>query len=182
MNFEGVGVAKNEDEGIRWYRKAAQRGYPSAQSQLGFIYKNSAPPKRNMKEAAKWLTEAAKQGDAHAQANLALMYESGEGVKRNDAEAFKWFEKASLQHHLAAQKKLAAYYEAGRGTPRDLVKSYMWYGISGVWANQGEEVSEDDPRMKLMKSMTEAEIEEGERLAADWWMDHFREQPATETP
>src|SRR5207253_7404177 len=45
-------------------RKAAERGYPVAQSSLGFTYLTGEGVGKDFAEAAKWFRKAADQGDA----------------------------------------------------------------------------------------------------------------------
>ena len=42
MYGDGLGVAKDEAEAVKWYRKAADQGYATAQFNLGVIYANLA--------------------------------------------------------------------------------------------------------------------------------------------
>jgi TPR repeat protein len=38
MYADGVGVARNDAEAVRWLRLAAEQGHPLAQATLGFAY------------------------------------------------------------------------------------------------------------------------------------------------
>ena len=81
----GIGMKKNVDVAIEWYRKAAEKG-------------NSAALKR--------LRRSAKQGNEVAQYNLALMYDYGDGVKQSDVEALKWYKKSAKQKYGFAETAL----------------------------------------------------------------------------
>lgn len=58
----GLGISKNTNEAIRWYKLAADQGLASAQNNLGQIYKNSASTDQDYSKAFKWLLLAAKGG------------------------------------------------------------------------------------------------------------------------
>ena len=45
----------NYQEAIKWYTKAAENGYPDAQSELGFMYLNGEGTPVNKTESVKWL-------------------------------------------------------------------------------------------------------------------------------
>ena len=61
---------KNVAIGIEWYRKAADRGFASAQYNLGSIFARGADVPKDLAEAGKWFTKAAQQGHAKAQLDL----------------------------------------------------------------------------------------------------------------
>src|ERR1035437_575363 len=50
----GLGVAKDEVEAAKWYRKAAQQGQAQAQYSLGVCYDNGLGLAEDEVEAAKW--------------------------------------------------------------------------------------------------------------------------------
>ena len=66
----GTGIEKNDEEAVRWYRKAAEQGFAPAQSKLGFSYMRGTGVEKNEEEAVRWFRKAAKQGDRTAQFNL----------------------------------------------------------------------------------------------------------------
>ena len=40
MYAVGEGVSQNDAEAVKWYRKAAENGFPAAQNDLGWMYQN----------------------------------------------------------------------------------------------------------------------------------------------
>lgn len=70
---DGLVVAKNDVEAVRWYRLAAQQGYAGAQTNLGVMYANGTGVEQNIDEAIRWLQRAAAQGDKIAAENLATL-------------------------------------------------------------------------------------------------------------
>jgi hypothetical protein len=67
----GFGVAKDENEAVNWYRKAAEQGYFKAQEELGYDYDNGMGVAKDEVESYKWSSLAASQDDNFAKTNLA---------------------------------------------------------------------------------------------------------------
>jgi TPR repeat protein len=106
MYANGFGVAKDESEAVKWYRKAAEQGIAQAQFNLGKCYDNGDGVEKDAREAIKWHRKAAEQGYAAAQCNLGLMYDNGRGVKQDESEAVKWYRKAAAQGDEDAKEAL----------------------------------------------------------------------------
>src|SRR5438132_13344797 len=102
--FSGtLGVAKDEAEAVKWFRKAAEQNVADAQFSLGVCYANGRGVTKDDAEAVKWFRKAAEQNFAGAQYNLGVRYANGRGVAKDDAEAVKWFRKAAGQGDDRAQ-------------------------------------------------------------------------------
>src|SRR6266853_1450322 len=90
--FSGtLGVAKDEAEAVKWFRKAAEQNVADAQFSLGVCYANGRGVTKDDAEAVKWFRKAAEQNFADAQYNLGVCYDSGEGVAKDEVEAYKWW-------------------------------------------------------------------------------------------
>jgi TPR repeat protein len=90
--FSGtLGVAKDETEAVKWYRKAAEQNVADAQYNLGVCYAIGQGVTEDDAEAVKWFRKAAEQNYADAQYNLGVCYDSGEGVAKDEIEAYKWW-------------------------------------------------------------------------------------------
>ena len=90
--FSGtLGVAKDETEAVKWFRKAAEQNDARAQAALGVRYAKGQGVAKNKAEAVKWYRKAAEQNVADAQYNLGVCYDSGEGVAKDEIEAYKWW-------------------------------------------------------------------------------------------
>jgi TPR repeat protein len=90
--FSGtLGVAKDEAEAVKWFRKAAEQNVADAQYNLGVCYANGQGVTEDAAEAVKWFRKAAEQNLADAQYNLGVCYDSGEGVAKDEVEAYKWW-------------------------------------------------------------------------------------------
>ena len=77
-----------------WYRRAAERGHPDAQYNLGFMCLLGEGVEASPSEGLHWLKRSADQGDESAIRLLADLYRLGSyGVSANDAEARLWQER-----------------------------------------------------------------------------------------
>ena len=61
------GVAQDNVEAVKWYRKAAEQGHVEAQLILGRMYFNGDGVPEDAVETVKWVRKAAEQGYAKAQ-------------------------------------------------------------------------------------------------------------------
>ena len=95
--------AQDYHEAVRWYRKAAEQGDASAQTNLGFMYAEGHGVAQNYAEAVRWYRKAAEQGSAIAQTNLGIMYRKGRGVAQDYVQAHKWLNIASALGHKYAK-------------------------------------------------------------------------------
>src|SRR5207249_2815693 len=87
---EGEGVAKDQVEAVKWFRKAAEQNYAKGQFNLGACYEHGEGVAKDPVEAVKWVRKAAEQNHATAQDNLGVCYVNGEGVAEDLVEAYKW--------------------------------------------------------------------------------------------
>lgn len=142
---KGKEALENKDyaEAIKWYHKAAERGYAIAQTNVGFMYYSGQGVSCNYAEALKWYLKAAEQGHAIAQTNVGCMYYNGEGVNCDYAEALSWFHKAADQGLATAQFNLGLMYYHGQGVSPNYTEALKWYrkaaeqGDAGAYAMLG---------------------------------------------
>ena len=163
--FSGtLGVAKDEAEAVKWFRKAAEQNVADAQFSLGVCYANGRGVAEDDAESVKWFRKAAEQNDARAQAALGVRYAKGQGVAKNKAEAVKWYRKAAEQNVADAQYNLGVCYDSGEGVAKDEVEAYKWWLLA---AGQGN----DDAKYNMTiveNKMSREQIAEGQRLARDF--------------
>jgi TPR repeat protein len=123
----GDGVAKDDEQAMTWFRKAADQDNPVAERYMAEMYfKGRGVPADNM-EAAKWLRMSAEQDDAQSQYNLAVLYTQGMGVPRNFKLAADWMQKSADQNLAAGELGLGVLYENGQGVPQDAIEAAKWY-------------------------------------------------------
>lgn len=123
----GNGVAKDEAEAVRWFRRAAEQGDAAAEDWLGKMYLSGRGVAANPSEGAYWIRKAVEQGDAHAEFDLAVMYAQGRGVAKDENEAAKWMQKAADQGLARAQFELGVMYARGRGVSQNESAAAAWY-------------------------------------------------------
>jgi uncharacterized protein len=126
FTFGNLGVAKNQVEAVKWYRKAAEQNHADAQYNLSVSYSKGAGVAKNKIEAVKWCRKAAEQNLAMAQAVLGSDYFFGEGVTKDEVEAVKWFRRAAEQNHAEAQYNLGTSYYKGDGVAKNRAEAVKW--------------------------------------------------------
>ena len=119
----GIGVAKNAENAIAWYKKAAEQGDAEAQCALGEFYYQAFGVEKNEKEARRWYEAAATQGNATAQYMTGRLYAE---LSYNVA-AVKWYTKAAEQNCPEAQCELGKCYETGDGVGKNEAKAVELY-------------------------------------------------------
>ena len=128
----GRGASQDYGEAVRWYRKAANRGFAGAQNNLAAMYELGLGIAKNEAEAAHWYRAAAKQGDPRAQHSLGLMYRDGRGVSRHPVDAARWIRRSAEQGHDAAIADLARLYWEGLGLKRSASHAYLWWKVAAL--------------------------------------------------
>lgn len=117
------------------------------------------------KTALKESQEAADNGDAEAQFLLGLLYGNDhDPIPQDDTEAARWLRLAATQGHTRAQRILVTMYAEGTGLPQDYVEAYRWAKL----ANHPNFNNIDDLQNRITKSMTPAQVAEGEKLLREW--------------
>ena len=81
MNKEEFEALEKEEFGA--FKKAAEKGCPKAQCELGYYYHHGEGVEKDPDKGAKWYKEAAEQGHLNAMFNLGLCCARGEGVKKD---------------------------------------------------------------------------------------------------
>ena len=152
----GFGIAKNDVQAVKWWRKAAEQGDATAQFDLGHCYVAGDGVTKDTVEAIKWWRKAAEQGNVKAQFLLGVFCRAGEGAPRNYEEAAKWHQKAADQGLAEAQLELGKLYASGLGVPQNYQKAVELFrmaaeqgnvdaqGFLGFYYDLGQGVSKDE--------------------------------------
>ena len=156
----------------KWYLKAAEQGFPPAQSALGIAYLEGRGVPKDYGEAMRWSRKAADNGDVFAQYNLGRLYWAGSGVDKNESEAVKWYRKAAERGLIASQVQLGLAYFYGRGVAKDYQESARWLGRTAAW---GEPQSQYYLGMMLASGLG---VSRDEKLAVAWWQKAARQGDA----
>ncbi len=116
-------------------------------------------------------TLAGEQGDAWTQFILGEMYYQGYKVAQDYDTALKWYTRAAEQilgsidiGTAYAQTKLGRMHYHGLGVPKDCVRAYMWFDLAASFGDHKASKERDF----IAKEMTQAEIEDAQKLAWDW--------------
>ena len=117
----GEGVAKDQVEAVKWYRKAAEQNYAMAQNSLGVCDEQGEGVQKDPVEAVKWYRKAAEQNDVDAQYNLGMCYERADAGTEDWAEVYKWLSLAARQRHEGA-KKFMIVLESKLMTPEQIAQ------------------------------------------------------------
>ena len=91
MFKNGLGVEKNPETAIEYFRTAAEKGYPAANYEMGLFYKDEL----EYVEAFNCFKKAAEQGIPAAMLEVAKAYATGMGAPRNRDEAVAWYTRCS---------------------------------------------------------------------------------------
>src|SRR5581483_4709033 len=94
---------KDEKAAFEWYKQAAERGLPLAESELGISYLFGRGVAQDLQRGFEWLKKAVENGCADAQYHLGKCYERGVAVPGSPKESLKWFQRAAKQGHKDAQ-------------------------------------------------------------------------------
>ena len=131
--FNGEGVRKDEAEGMRWYRKAAEAGHAESAANLGVGYlKGVAGLPQDNAQALRWLKLGADRGATNGMMALALVYGEGIGVPVDEAESHRWRLKAAEAGAEEAYRLVVVDYLQGRGVAKDDAKANFWLARMAV--------------------------------------------------
>jgi len=105
-----LGLVKDDNEAMKWYRKAAEQNVAEAEVLVGIdcVKSHDASEDVNVRsryatEAIKWFSKAAEQNDGLGQLLLSTCYEHGEGVVQDIVEAYKWALLAAAYYNTTEQ-------------------------------------------------------------------------------
>ncbi len=88
---KGEGVAKNAQQAVYWYTRAAEQNIAPAQLNLGIMYLRGEGVKADMQKGRAWLEKAAHLGDNRASYALAMIDEKQQRL----VDAYKWYDLSS---------------------------------------------------------------------------------------
>ena len=148
----------------------AKAGDPEVQVLVGEMYRRGLGVPKDILRAYDWHKKSADQGNINGIYHIAQYHLHGQGgVEKDPVHALKIYQSAADQLHWRAQYVVSHAYLTGEIYQKDLVKALQWLEIS-IASSKGEFGKRKIyyRRRSLAKQMTEAEIEMGKKLAADW--------------
>lgn len=126
--FKGIGVERNTEEAVHWWRKSAELGSTKAQYRLGDFYSNSIGKSRDMIEAMTWYKKAAFQGDAVSLFRVGQLYRLGEALPVDKIESFAFLTLAERFDGQIMEKILIGLKWWENDSPKDkagLAKEFL---------------------------------------------------------
>jgi TPR repeat protein len=127
-------VPRDDNEALRWFRRAAEKGDASAQFYLGVMSAEGHGIPQDFANATRWYQLAANQGYPQAQFNLGLSYVDGEGVPSDLVIAHMWLNLAATRFPPADTRRRSAIAArdlvASRMTPAQLAEAQK---LAGEW-------------------------------------------------
>ncbi|WP_338869796.1 serine/threonine-protein kinase [Spirosoma sp. SC4-14] len=127
MYGTGTGTQKDYTEALRWYWKAADRGYLLSLNNIGALYHYGLGVEQDYQKARACYEKAAAGGIAKAKYNLGELYANGNGVNKNIYEAVRWYREAAEDGDANAQFRLGQAYHYGTGVTLDYSQAEYWY-------------------------------------------------------
>ena len=101
FSYDDMGSGNIDKRAMRFYTKAAQNGYPEAQTFLGTLYETgSGNLKQSYEKALEWYLKASDNGDAEGSYRAALLLKNGKGTDVSIGKAKELFLKASESNEL----------------------------------------------------------------------------------
>jgi TPR repeat protein len=82
QGYPKLGIDRDVEEAIRWFRMAAEQGHMHAQFAMGWL--------AGTDEFVQWYEAAAGQGHAESAYQLSVEYAVGDVVERDAAKALHW--------------------------------------------------------------------------------------------
>jgi TPR repeat protein len=128
---------KNYKLALTSLKPLADKGHPSAQSNLGYLYENGLGVAIDLSEAVRWYRLAAEQGNTYSQTRLGYLFERGLGVPRNDWLAAQWYAKSAAAGDEQGQSWLASMYRDGRGVARNYKEAEKWFSLAAEQGSAG---------------------------------------------
>lgn len=121
MLLDGVGVPRQPDEGLEWFKRAAHADHLMAINMVGRCYENGWGVRADDTVAAYWFRRAAEGGLDWGMYNYAHMLRDGRGgVARDPAAALAWYQKAAQAGHVKSIGVVGRFHEAGEVVPQDM--------------------------------------------------------------
>lgn len=136
MRLYGYGQLKNNTQAIRYFKKAAEKGYLPAQQ---IMARYDLLKEKNPEQALRWFKMAADADDVQAQMYCAAAYLYGVGVKKNPMVARRYYIAAAKNGNSIAQYTLAEYFIDSRHAGNKKL------GL--IWLNKS--VEQNNPRAQL---------------------------------
>lgn len=130
MYENGLGVQRNIQHAIRWYRTASSKGLGAAGFNLALIYDKGEGVTKDPRMAVIYYKASADNGFVKSMTNLGFMYLSGRGVQKSADEAFHYLSEAAYRGDGHAQVQIGVMYGNGVAVKKDIGRAYAWFAVA----------------------------------------------------
>lgn len=180
LYWRGLGVARNRDEGARWYEFAAAAGDREAQFAFGNILLRGTVVPQDKARGEAFLKKAAEQGHARAAFNLAQIMTARRPTWASFKRALPYYQQAANANIADAQYALANIHAEAKGVPvNDDKTARQWLAKAatngldtaqvdyGIWLANGRGGDKDveQARIWFQKAATKGNLVAQNRLA-----------------
>ena len=110
LYLNGLGVAQNVPEGLKYLQKSLDQNYDMAQSLMGFLYEEGNFLPQDKKKAVELYYKASAQNNASANLNLGVMYYNGNYVEQDTTIALEYFKKVPLDEKPIVARYIGEIY------------------------------------------------------------------------
>ncbi len=115
------------EEAVKWYKLAAEKGHPEAQTALARCYEQAHGVTQDFVQARKWYAAATDQDIREARYGLAVLHSRGLGGPKDEGAAVELSRRAAEQGHTGAQVFLANLLSTADDIPHDNVEAVKWF-------------------------------------------------------
>ncbi len=143
-HLRGLGVPRDYDKALYWFKQAAKQKNDKAYYQLGFMAEKGLGQLPDYRKASAWYKKAidasqddASKEDASKEENTAalfrqgLLYESGKGTTKNIDGALSYFYRAADKNYSPALSKLGFIYLNGENVLQNYRTAYAFFLRAG---------------------------------------------------
>lgn len=146
LYLDGTYAPQDCEAALAWFRRAAARGHPGAQTSLGKMYRDGTACNVSSVRAYAWFCVARRQISADAGRladelqermtddqvfsawlELGEMHRNGTEVPRDAEEALYWYRMASEEGLAEAEYAIGDMYRNGEGVSADDRQALKWY-------------------------------------------------------
>jgi TPR repeat protein len=124
----GIGVARNDNEAVRWYRQGADAGNTHAMTALAVALFDGRGIDKNEQEAVRLLRSAAARSHVEAMYRLGALLVQGKAIDKDVAEGMRMLTRAADAGFTPAMVDLGAMHNHGLGSIAvDFKAAAAWY-------------------------------------------------------
>lgn len=145
--FYGLETAKDINQAIIWWERAAAGNHAPAYYQLGACYEEGTGVIKNQYYALYCYRQAARMGSDHGQCAVGRCYTDGIGTMPILSTAVIEYLPAALNGNAEAQYNVGKFFAEGKYYPKNFALASFWYRESAQKSYR--KAQEELPKLKL---------------------------------